>query len=136
MPHGGRLEDRPRDAVDEGHVAENAVLELRRDHGHAAVLEGHRRVEQGPVRRERPVADGHRQVAVAGRQAERVLLVVVDEVHPEQAAPDVLGGGRHGVVVVPERRGPLLHRVGVDAASRGHPRRRVGRHTGEAPERP
>ena len=50
---------------------------------------------------------------------------------PNRPAPDVLGGRRHGVVVVPERRGPLLHRVGVDAASRGHPSRRVGRHTGE-----
>lgn len=62
---------------------------------------------------ERPVADDQRDVALARGQAEPVLLVAAQQEHPGQPGVDVGTGEVHRVVVVPERRGGLLQRVGV-----------------------
>ena len=72
-------------------------------------------VRQRAVRGERPVGDHHRQVPVARRQIQPVLLLVAEQVEAGQPAPDLRAGEVHPVVVVPQRRGPLLVRVAVVA---------------------
>src|SRR5215218_5630815 len=50
---------------------------------------------------ERPVSDHQRNVAVAAREAERGVELVVDDPHPCEAAPHVARGALEAVVVVP-----------------------------------
>ena len=53
------------------------------------------------------VGDHQRDVALAPRQRQRRLELVVDDPHPGQAAPDVRRGPVEAVVVVPLERGPF-----------------------------
>ena len=132
----GDLGDRPRHAVDQGDVAEHAVLELRPGPWPCAVLEGHRR-DRAASRR--PRTTGRRwPPAGRGRPDGRPSASSSSSwtrCSPNSPRHTFWAGRRHGVVVVPERGGPLLHRVGVVAASRRHPRGRVRRHAGHGRRR-
>ncbi len=124
----------PGGAVDQDDVAEHAVGVGVGDTG-----TGERGVDggvpEGAVGGEGAVGDHQRQVALAARQRQRALLVVVDEVEAGQSTPDARAGEAHSVVVVPEGGGALLARIGVaaladDVAARrvAHPRH--ARHAG------
>ncbi len=85
------------------------------------------RVGQLVVAVEAAVGDHQRQVALAARQRQRGLELVVDDPHPGQAAPGVRGGAIEAVVVVPlERR---AFRLGRPRSGR---RRRFWRRPGRA----
>ena len=80
-------------AVDEDAVADDPV-------GRAGA--GRReRVGQLVVAVEGAVGDHQRDVALAARQRQRGVELVVDDPHPGQPAPDVRGGAVEAVVVVP-----------------------------------
>src|SRR5215207_1567290 len=68
------------------------------------------------------VADHERHVLLTLWERQRVLLVVADYVEPSEAPPHLRSGEVHAVVVVPERSGSLLQRVGVvfEATTRSH----------------
>jgi hypothetical protein len=107
------LRHRPRRPVDQDDVAEHPLHPWPLDTGHLAQRPVDRRIPERPVRLERAVADHQRQFALARGKPERVLLVVAHQVEAGEPAVDLRAGEVHPVVVVPERRRPLVHRVGV-----------------------
>ncbi|KNB50580.1 hypothetical protein AC230_21840 [Streptomyces caatingaensis] len=118
---GGHLQHGPRRAVDELDVAQHPVGEA------LVATDG---VAEGAVLLERPVAQHQRDVPVAAREREPVLLVVADEEEAGRPAPHLRGAEVHAVVVVPERRRPLRQRIHVTAAAHGRPAGAGARHAG------
>jgi hypothetical protein len=112
---GGDLQHRPGRTVDEDDVAQYPFHVGVGDAGTMMM----RRIAERAVLVERPVGDHQWDVAITGGQPERVLLVVGDNVEPGQAPVHLRAGEIHPVVVVPQRRPPLPHRVGVVAPAGG-----------------
>ena len=90
------------DAVDEHVAAGDAVV---RGVGEAA-----ERVGELVVTVEGAVGQHQRDVALAARQGERGVELVVDDEHPGEPAPDVRRGALEAMVVIPLKRGALGRR--------------------------
>jgi len=107
------LKDRPRCTVDQNAVAQHAADEV--PFGSGCVAEGgvDGRVVEGSVLSEGLVADHQRDVALAMRQPEPLLLVIPDEVEPGESLVDLRPGEVHPVIVVPECGCRLVNRIGV-----------------------
>src|SRR5215204_7675609 len=69
--------------------------------------------EEGAILAEGAVAEHERNILFVLRERQSVLHVVMDDVEAGQTPPDLRTGEVHAVVVVPEGRGPLLHRVDI-----------------------
>ena len=97
-------------AVDEDPVPGDAVGRRRQ------VVEG---VGDLVVAIEGPLGDHQRDVAIAGRQRQRAVELVIDDPHPRQSAPDVFRGVVEAMVVVPLERGALRPAVLVKVVDVG-----------------
>ncbi len=100
-------------AVDQHGVAEHAVAEVVDHTVGCHQIRIARGIQQLARRTERSVADEERELSVTAGQAQCRLLLVAVKVHSDQAQPHLRAAEVHAVVVVPERRGPLVERVVV-----------------------
>ena len=107
------LHYRPRSAIDQDGVSEDAVhvviLDARLTHQRG--IQG--RIEERAVLIKRAVADHERDVFLALGEGQGVLFVVADDVKPGESPPDLGSCEVHAVVVVPERGAALLVRIDV-----------------------